>query len=63
MASKKIPVIGPRITALGEIDFMMAQMSPARQIIPVSLHNCWLAMMKITVKRASNVPAKGNCRL
>ena len=33
-ASAKMPVIGPRRMALGEMDFINAQISPARQKSP-----------------------------
>jgi hypothetical protein len=37
-ASEKIPIIGPKIKALGEIDFISAQIKPALHIRPFSFH-------------------------
>ena len=31
-------IIGPKITALGDTAFMMAQIKPARHIKPLSFH-------------------------
>jgi hypothetical protein len=39
IASVIMPIIGPRISALGEMDFIRAHMIPARRIIPFSFHN------------------------
>jgi len=37
-ASQNIAIIGPKIIALGEIDFISAQTTPERQISPFSFH-------------------------
>ena len=58
-----MPTIGPRITALGEIDFISAQMSAARQIRPRSGCARWPAVITITPKAARKLPAKGMRRL
>lgn len=58
-----MPVIGPKITALGESDFINPQISPALQISPVSFHICRKEIINTTEKVASSVPEKGICKL
>jgi hypothetical protein len=58
-----MPIIGPRITALGDIDFISAHMMPARIIIPLSGHILEKDTRRITAKRLREVPAKGTRRL
>jgi hypothetical protein len=55
--------MGPNITALGEMDFMIAQTNPARHIIPFSGHILENATRRIIPKKARIVPEKGILRL
>ncbi len=55
--------MGPKITALGDIVFIRAQISPARQISPLSVQ-MWLIDIRITIPMAvSTFPLKGTLRL
>ncbi len=58
-----IPVMGPRMTALGESDFINPQISPALHISPFSFQTCRKEIIRMTEKVASMVPEKGMCRL
>jgi hypothetical protein len=62
-ASIIIPVMGPRITALGESDFINPQINPALQIKPVSFQICRKEIINMIEKVARSVPEKGICRL
>ena len=52
-------VIGPKIIALGETDFIKAQIRPALQIKPLSFHNCENATNKQTANAVNIEPANG----
>jgi len=51
--------MGPRITALGEIDFMRAQIREARQMIPLPGHILKNETIRTTAKKERIVPANG----
>jgi hypothetical protein len=58
-----MPTIGPRMTALGEMDFIRAQTSAARQIRPgVGAARC-PATAIATPKAARTLPPNGRFRL
>ena len=58
-----MPTIGPRMTALGEIDFMRAQTTADRQIRPRSGCARCPAVITSTPNAASRLPANGIRRL
>ena len=58
-----IPTIGPRMTALGEMDFIRAQTTAERQIRPRSGQDRWPAVITSTPKAARKLPANGMRRL
>ena len=62
-ASISIPVIGPRITALGDTDFISAQINPALQINPRSGQIRKKATIRTIPNDASTEPAIGTRRL
>ena len=62
-ASIIIPVMGPRITALGERDFISPQIIPARQISPFVFQTWRNEIIRMTENVASMDPEKGRCRL
>jgi hypothetical protein len=56
-------IIGPKIIALGDIVFIRAQISPARQKIPRSCH-IWLIEIRIIIPIAVSIfPLNGTLRL
>ena len=59
----RMPIIGPRMTALGDTDFISAQTSAARQISPRSGEARWPAVISMTPTAASRLPARGTRRL
>ena len=59
----RMPTIGPRITALGDTDFINAHTSAARQIMPRSGKARWPAVISMTPTAASTLPASGTRRL
>lgn len=63
MASVKIPIIGPTIIALGEIDFMSAHIIPARQANPFSFQTCRKEINNQTLIKDKIVPLRGILRL
>jgi hypothetical protein len=63
IASVKMPIIGPRMKALGEMDFISAQIRPARQISPFSFHTCRKEINNQTLIKESNIPDNGIFRL
>jgi hypothetical protein len=63
IASVIMPIIGPRISALGEMDFIRAHMIPARRIIPFSFHNCRKEINSQTLKNDNIIPESGIFRL
>ena len=58
-----IPIMGPRMTALGEIDFMSAQMSAARQIRPRSGLARWPAVITSTPKAAEQAAGEWDAQI
>ena len=62
-ASVKIPIIGPRMNALGEIDFMSAQIRPARHISPFSFQIWMNDINSQTLIKDKIIPDKGSFRL
>ena len=58
-----MPTMGPRMTALGEMDFMSAQMSAERQMTPRSGQLRWPAVITTTPNAARTLPANGSLRL
>jgi hypothetical protein len=63
MASVKIPIIGPIMIALGEIDFINAHTTPARQISPFSCHRKCPPTSNATPTAERIVPVNGTWRL
>jgi hypothetical protein len=61
--SINIPIIGPNIIALGEMDFIKAQTTPARQIIPFSFQRNCPPTSSDTPIAESMVPVNGIRRL
>ncbi len=59
----RMPTIGPRMTALGDTDFIRAQTSAVRQMRPRSGDARWLAVRMATPTAASALPANGTRRL
>lgn len=62
-ACEKIPIMGPKIKALGEIDFIIAQISPALHISPLIFHTWKKETTRYTVIKDSIEPAIGTLRL
>ena len=58
-ASTIIPIIGPRIIALGAMDFIIAAIIPARIIRPFCGQRVIKARIKITLKNDITVPLNG----
>jgi hypothetical protein len=63
MASVRLPIIGPKIIALGEIDFISAQMIPARQMSPFSFQICRKEINNHTLINDNTIPESGILRL
>jgi hypothetical protein len=62
-ASVKIPIIGPKINALGEIDFISAQIRPARQISPFSFQSWKKEIKSHTLIKDKIIPESGSFKL
>jgi hypothetical protein len=62
-ASVNIPIIGPKMIALGEIDFISAHIIPARQISPFSFQIWRNEINNQTLIKERIIPERGILRL
>jgi len=58
-----MPTIGPRMTALGDIDFISAHTRPARHTIPFSFQRNWPPTSRDTPIAERIIPVNGTRRL
>ena len=59
----QMAIIGPRMTAMGDIDFMRAQINPLRQMSPFSVHWRDIDTKRIIPMAVRKFPAKGTLKL